>query len=130
VGRDKFSSLSNVGINPVFDKEVVGQREGGTPCCVLMSILPRCASSLSRVSCIVVACLCCTSISARSDLISSLRFMISCGCRSDGDTFGESGEQEAVCTESELLLLMAKHIILQRIITVLSSALLRKVYRL
>jgi len=38
----------------------------------------------------------------------------------------ELGEQGAVCTESESLLSMEKHVILRRIITALSSALLRR----
>jgi len=77
----------------------------------------------------VVACLRCASISTQSNLISSLRFMIGCRCRSDGDEL-ESGEHGVVCTKSELLLLTEKSVILQRIIAALSSALLEKVYLL
>jgi len=119
-----------MGINPVFNKEVVGRRGGSAPCCVSMSILPRCVSSVCRVSCIVVAHLHYTSISAQSNPIFSLRFMISYGCRSNGDMLGELGEQGAVCTESESLLSTAKHVILWRIIVALSSAHLEKVYLL
>jgi len=71
-------------------------------------------------------CLRCASISARSDPNSSSIFMIGCGCGSDGDALGESGEQGAVCAESESLLSTAKRVILRRIVAALSSALLRR----
>jgi hypothetical protein len=120
----KESSSSNTGINPVFDNKAVRQRGGSAPHCVSLSTSPRCVSSVSRVSCMVIDCLCCTFISAQRDLTSSSRFMICCGCGGDGDMFRESGEQGAVCAKSESLLSMVKHIILRRIITALSSTLL------
>jgi len=52
--------------------------------------------------------------------------MVGCGCRGDGDISEELGEQGAVCTKSESLLSMEKHVILQRIVAALSSALLRR----
>jgi len=52
--------------------------------------------------------------------------MLSCGCGGDGGASEELGEQGVLCVESKSLLLMEKHIILQRIVTALSSALLRR----
>jgi len=127
MGRGVSSSPSNTGIPQVFDQEVVGQREGGIPCCLSLSITPRHVSNVSRDSCMVVVCLHCSSISTRSDLNSSLIFMIGCRCGGDGDMSGELGEQGAVCAESKSLLSMEKCIILRRIITALSSALLSTV---
>ena len=96
------------------------------PYCLSLSTTPSRASNVSRDSCMAVVCLCYASISTQSDLNLSSIFMIGCGCGSDGDASGESGEQGAVCTESELLLSMAKHVILRRIVAALSSARLRR----
>jgi len=125
MGRGVSSSPSNAGIPQAFD-EVVGQREGGVPCCLSLSITPRCMSNVSRDSCMVVVCLCYASISTQSDLNLSSIFMIGCRCGGDGDMLEELGEQGAVCAESESLLSMEKHVILWRIVTALSSALLRR----
>ena len=86
------SSSSNMGINPVFDNKAIGPRGGGAPHCVSLSTSPRHVNSVSRVSCMVFDCLSCASISAQNDF-SSLRFMIGCGCRGDGDASEESEER-------------------------------------